>query len=70
MSVSVAGGEEWKDVAEKLGLSPKEIRFLDKRIQNPCDAALAFISQRSHINVDDLYDVLTDCGYPMLADIL
>ena len=70
MSVSVAGGEEWKNVAEKLGLSPKEIRYLDKRTLNPCDAALAFVSQRCHINVDDLYDVLTECGYPVLADTL
>ena len=70
MSVFVAGGEEWKNVAEKLGLSPKEIRYLDKRTLNPCDAALAFVSQRCHINVDELYDVLAECGYPVLADTL
>ena len=70
MSGFVAGGEEWKYVAEKLGLRPTEIRYLDKRVLNPCDAALAFISQRRHINVDDLYDVLTECGYPVLADTL
>ena len=37
---------------------------------NPSDAALAFISQRCYINVDDLYDVLNECGLPMMADIL
>ena len=57
-------------VAEKLGLTPKEIRYLDKRTLNPCDAALNFISQRCYINVDDLYDVLNECGLPVVADHL
>ncbi|XP_068738479.1 uncharacterized protein [Montipora capricornis] len=70
LTIDLSSGEEWKNVAEKLGLSPKEIRYLDKRTLNPCDAALAFVSQRCHINVDDLYDVLTECGYPVLADTL
>ncbi|XP_068743826.1 uncharacterized protein [Montipora capricornis] len=70
LTIDLSCGEEWKNVAEKLGLSPKEIRYLDKRTLNPCDAALAFVSQRCHINVDELYDVLTECGYPVLADTL
>ncbi|XP_068689890.1 uncharacterized protein [Montipora foliosa] len=70
LTIDLSSGEEWKNVAEKLGLNPKEIRYLDKRTLNPCDAALAFASQRCHINVDDLYDVLTECGYPVLADTL
>ena len=68
--VCVAGGEEWKVVAERLGLNAKEIRYLDVRMRNPCDAALAFVSQKNYMNVDDLYDVLTECGMPVLADIL
>ena len=70
MPVCVAGGEEWKYVAERLGLTPKEIRYLDKRTLNPSDAALAFISQQCYINVDDLYDVLNDCQLPVMADLL
>ena len=35
MCVSVAGGEEWKNVAEKLGLTSTEICYLDKRTLNP-----------------------------------
>ena len=66
----LAGGDQWKDVAEKLGLSPNEIRFLERRTLNPCDAALAFLSQRSYLNVGCLYDVLTDCGLPVIADLL
>ncbi|XP_067049428.1 uncharacterized protein [Acropora muricata] len=61
---------QWRAVAEKLGLRPHEIEFLDMRYKNPCDAALAFLAQRDGMNVGDLYDVLTECGMPMLADIL
>ena len=68
--IYIAGGEEWKVVAERLGLNAKEIRYLDVRIRNPCDAALSVVSQRRYMNVDDLYDVLTECGMPVLADIL
>ena len=70
LCLCVAGGDEWKVVAERLGLTPKEIRYLDQRTINPCDAALAFISQRCFINVDDLYDVLNECGLPVMADTL
>ena len=34
-------------IAEELGLTPREIRFLDKRTVNPCDAVLAFISEQT-----------------------
>ena len=68
--ICIAGGEEWKVVAERLGLNTKEIRYLDVRIRNPCEAALSVVTQRRCMNVDDLYDVLTECGMPVLADIL
>ena len=35
----IVGGEEWKEVAEGLGLTPREIRFLDNRTLNPFDPA-------------------------------
>ena len=68
--ICIAGREEWKIYAERLGLNAKEIRYLDVRIRNPCDAALSVVSQRRCMNVDDLYAVLTECGMPVLADIL
>ncbi|XP_044175060.1 uncharacterized protein LOC122958332 isoform X2 [Acropora millepora] len=70
LTIDLSGGEEWKVVAERLGLSAKEIRYLDVRVRNPCEAALSFVSQRHCMNVDDLYDVLNECGMPVLADIL
>ena len=64
-------GEEWMSLAEKLGLTPAEIRFLDKRVLNPCDATLVRArKQRLILNVGDLYDRLVECKLPRLADIL
>lgn len=67
--VFVVGGEEWKLVAEALGLTLQEIRFLDNRTLNPLDAALAFIVKQRHITVGDLYDLLSECGFPAIADL-
>ena len=65
------GGEEWMLLAEKLGLTPAEIKFLDKRVLNPCDAALVHAREQRLIEyVGDLYDGLVDCGFPLLADLL
>jgi len=65
----VVGGEEWKVVAEALGLTPLEIRFLDRRTLNPLDSALAFIAKQRHITVGELYDMLSECGFPAIADL-
>ena len=65
----VVGGEEWKLVAEALGLTPQEVRFLDNRTLNPLDAALTFIAKKRHIIVGDLYDLLCECGFPVIADL-
>ena len=60
---------QWKVVAERLGLRAKDIAFLDMRYKNPFEAALTFVAQHG-MNVDYLYDVLTECGMPVLADNL
>ena len=70
MFFSLTGGEEWKVVAEALGLTPPEIRFRDNRTLNPLDAALAFIAKQRRITVGDLYDMLNECGCPVIADLL
>lgn len=69
-SLVLVGGDEWKVVAESLGLTPREIRFLDNRTLNPCDAALSFIANQRPTSVGGLYDVLNDCGFPIIADLL
>ncbi|KAJ7363165.1 hypothetical protein OS493_011443, partial [Desmophyllum pertusum] len=70
LTITLCGGEEWQLVAEKLGLRPNEIRYLDKRTMNPCIEALVHSRNQRFINVDTLYNVLVECGFPMLADLL
>ena len=64
--VCVTVGGRWKVVAERLGLRGSDIEFLD----DPSEATLAFVAHYYGMNVDYLYDVLTECGMPVLADIL
>ena len=64
------GRDEWKQVAEKLGLTPDEIQFLDARTLNPADAMLNHVIRNFHLTVGDLYDLLIACELPVLADIL
>lgn len=70
LTIDLSGGPEWEVVAEGLGLTPSEIRFLDKRTLNPFDAALSFIARQRHITVGNLYDLLNKLGYPVIADRL
>ena len=62
--------DEWKQVAEKLGLTPDEIQFLDVRTLNPVDAMLHHVTSQFRVTVGDLYDVLITCELPVMADIL
>ena len=64
------GGEEWKILAEKLGLNPAEILYLDKRTMNPCIELLSYIRSQRLIDVGTLYDALVECGFPVWADML
>ena len=57
-------------IAERLGLEPSEIRFLNKRCRNPFEEALIHIRNQQDLNVGHLYDVLVDCGFSLLADLL
>ena len=64
------GGDEWMMVAERLGLTPSEIRFLNRRSRNPFEEALIHSRNQQDLNVGKLYDVLVDCGFPSFADLL
>lgn len=58
-------------MAGQLGLSPTEIRFLDNRLINPCDAVLAHARDKDFIrSVGELYDKLVKCNFPVWADLL
>ena len=64
------GGDEWMELAEGLGLTPREIRFLDKRTLNPMEAALSFITRQRFVSVGELYELLNERDLSMLADLL
>lgn len=67
----ISGGEEWKPFAERLGLDAAEIRFLDSRTLNPCDAVLSYSRNQGYVTTaGHLYDVLVACGFPVIADLL
>ncbi|PFX13510.1 uncharacterized protein LOC111345949 [Stylophora pistillata] len=70
LTITLSGREDWEIFAEKLGLTPAEIRFLDKRAKNQVLEVLVHASQKDLITVGNLYDVLKDCGMPILADLL
>lgn len=68
--VIVAGGDKWKVVADKFGLSFAEISFLDERTLNPADALLGFITNQRYLSVEELYEILCDCELPEVAELL
>lgn len=53
-------------VAERLGFDQAYIRCFDNRFRNPLEAALSCC----HLTVGELYDILVECGLPVLADFL
>ena len=58
------------ELAEGLGLTSAEIRFLDKRTLNPMEAALSFIVKQRFLRVGELYELLEEHNFPVLADLL
>ncbi|PFX27495.1 N-chimaerin [Stylophora pistillata] len=71
LTIHLSGGNEWQLLAERLGLSSAEIRFLDNRVINPCDAALGHARKQGLVRtVGELYDKLVECEFPMWADLL
>lgn len=66
LAVHLCGGDEWKLVAERIGFNQAYIRCFDNRFRNPLEAALSCCD----LTVGQLYDILVECGLPVLADFL
>ncbi len=64
--ICFTGGNEWKIIAERLGFKQAHIRCLDNRYPNPFEIVLRCCQCR----VGELYDVLVEFGFPVLADFL
>ena len=54
-------------LAEGLGLTSEEIRFLDKRTLNPMEAALSFIAKQRFLSVGELYELLNRMNVTFLC---
>ncbi|XP_015776000.1 PREDICTED: uncharacterized protein LOC107354094 [Acropora digitifera] len=70
LTIDLAVGGRWKVVAHRLGLGGSEIQLLYERYPIPSEATLDIVAHLYGMNVDGLYDVLTECGMPVVADIL
>ena len=57
-------------LAERLGLSQIDIRFLDTRVRNPCDVVLGTVGNHRYLSVGEFYDTLVDCELPAIADLM
>ena len=57
-------------MAEKLGLSEIEIRFLDERVPNPSHFVFVKVAKHRHLSVGEIYDTLVDCELPVVADLM
>ena len=68
--IFISGGDEWKQLAEKLGMTYDEIRFLDKRTLNPCNVVLDLVANSRRLNVGEVYDILVECDLVGSADLL
>lgn len=66
-----SANDNWKALAEKLGLDNTTIQYLDnRRIENPADEVLRNWEVKAHSTVGKLYDILVELDYPIIADYL
>lgn len=70
LTIRLSGEDEWKVIAEKLGSTPEEIRFLGIRERNPMQTVLSFVRGRRLTTVGTLYDYINESGLPVVADLL
>ena len=54
----------------RTGTNSTRDSFLDKRTLNPMEAALSFIVRQRFLSVGELYELLNEHHFPMLADLL
>lgn len=70
LTIRLSGEDEWKVIAEKLGSTPEEIRFLGIHERNPMQTVLSFVRGRRLTTVGTLYDYINESGLPVVADLL
>ena len=62
--------DEWKTLAEKLGMKNVNIAFYGEKAQNPADSVLRDLEFKGGSTVGNLYDHLIDLDLQFIADYL
>ena len=62
--------ENWKTLADHLGLTNTQISFFDGRYKNPADEVLKFWEVKAASTVGILYDILVELKFAYIADCL
>ena len=62
--------ENWKLLADHLGLSNTQISYFDGRYKNPADEVLKYWEVKAASTVGILYDLLVELKFPYIADCL
>lgn len=69
-SLGFSADDRWKTLAERLGVEGYDIRYYDKKKEDPVDAVLRDWEFKGGSTVGNLYDHLVDLELPVIADYL
>ena len=69
-SLGFSADDSWKLLAERLGVGMDNIRFYDRRKENPVDALLRDWELKEGSTVGNLYDYLVKLELPVIAEYL
>ena len=69
-SLGFSADDRWKTLADRLGVEIHDIRFYDRRKEDPVDAVLRDWGYKGGSTVGNLYDHLVDPELPVIADYL
>ena len=62
--------ENWKTLAQHLGLTNTQISFFDGRYKNPADEVLKYWEVKAASTVGILYDILVKLNFAYIADCM
>ena len=62
--------DNWKALADRLGLDNTQISYFNGRFTNPADEVLKFWEVKAASTVGTLYDILVNLKFPYIADCL
>ncbi|XP_067057441.1 uncharacterized protein [Acropora muricata] len=70
LTTELCVNENWKTLADHLGLTNTQISFFDGRYKNPADEVLKFWEVKAASTVGILYDILVELKFAYIADCL